>query len=297
MAYQSSSQQCAAARVGFTRGHKIIVALMLAATLVALANRDSLRAWRWRHGLIQADSEAERRRCALHLAALGSAGLPSLEALLVEGGDPVKVEVIAALGKVANPRAVDALVRAAGDTNPALRACAVRAMGEQPAALAADALTTILQSGDERLGRIAVSAMARLNTDSMWQRLGEALRTHPSPGVRVQIIEEIAASRRVECVPSLVEALADAAVFHGQTLMEEHQAAIFPQLVPRIESELHGASGWSLELPARHVVGEDAAAALRAITGRDFEYRFDDEESVQAAIESWRSWLAGTEPP
>lgn len=297
MAIHSSRPPLPAAQAGFTRGQKIIVVLMLAASLAALVNREAIRVWRWRHGLTRAESDGERRRCALHLAALGPAALPSLEALLVEGGDAVRIEVIAALGRIADPRAVDALVRAAGNPNPILRVSAVRAMGKQPAALSAEALTAILQSGDEGLNRVAVSAIARLNTGVMWRRLDEALLTHPSPGVRVQIIEEVAASRRVECVPSLVEALADVAVFHGQTLMEEHQAAIFPQLAPRIEAELRGDSGWSLDLPLGHVVGEDAAAALRALTGRDFEYRFDDEASVRAAIASWRSWLAGGGPP
>lgn len=297
MCSKPSRQQSTEAPSGFTWRHKVVLALMLLATLLAWAGKDPLRTWRWSRRLERAESEVERRLCALHLAALGPTALPSLESFLDQGSDPVRTEVVAALGKIADPRATEILLKTTTDADAELRERAVRALANQPAELSSEALTTVLERSDERLGMVAASALASLNTESAWRRLREALSAHALPGVRVQIIEEFAASRRAECVPQLVEALADAAVFDGRTLMEEHQAAIFPRLAPRIETELHGESGWSLDLPLRHVVGEDAAAALRAITGRDFEYRFDDAESVRTAIASWRLWLEDRDPP
>ncbi len=297
MASEPSRQESTAAQTGFTRRHKAVIALMLLASVLVWQGRNPLRAWWWNRRLADAASDAQRRLCALHLAALGSAALPALEHSLSQGADPIRMESVVALGRIAEPRAIELLLKTTTDANALLRERAVQALADQPAELSEDALATVLQRSDERLGMVAARALARLNDDSAWRRLGEALNAHALPGVRVQIIEEIAASRRAECVPNLVEALTDAAVFNGHTLMEEHQAAVFPQLVPRIEAELRGDGGWSLDLPLGHVVGEDAAAALRAITGRDFEYRFDDEASVQAAIASWRLWLEYRDPP
>lgn len=136
------------------------------------------------------DEDSEVRRLAA--GALGNVGsadsLASLTGLLVEETVvPVRVEVLRALGRLGDQRALDSVLAQVKDTDPMVRVEAVRALGFIKDMASEKALVEALSDKDAGIRGIAAWSLGMLGLKSSAKPLTDALRFEDDESVRVQV--------------------------------------------------------------------------------------------------------------
>ena len=214
--------------------------LRLAGTLLAAGNAD-LAARMCRERYLAADSAQEKCAALSGLAkASGDAAVPTLlEALggpqhavagaaaaalvqvpgeaatkmiaaaIPDAAPPMRLRLVAILGRRGDPAALPVLASAARPSRSAdLREAAVRAMGEIGDSAAVPALASAAGAGGESVRAAAVAALSRLPGDDATPAVLAALNS-ASPGARPALVRVLGYRRDTRAAPAVVAAIRD----------------------------------------------------------------------------------------
>ncbi len=263
------------------------VVVFVAAWLIVLAFRDPVRVMWWELRLRSADTETKQSYYVNLLSSAGTLALPAARSLLEDEDAAIRSLGIAVLARIADERAGAFLRSVLADAVEQVRERAVvsLAMRRDPAILAE--LETMVGSRNQETALLAVYAYGEFDCAMAVGPLSRVARTHAVPLVRAQAAEELGASRCVEAVPALMDALGDNVQYEGSTRWDELDV----QALGILRKERAPAVGEPLTFQKFRTVSDQAAFSLRLITGRSFGFRSTDEAERRLAAQlAWRDW-------
>lgn len=290
MAMTTSAESTAASRRP-TRRMIIAIGLMVVLWVFVLLARHSIWAYWYGHKLQTTTDVGERLDCLGRLVRLGDASVPIGATLTRQDDVGLRSFGVALLTALRLPKAVPHLLAAVDDPDPDIRRSALAGYAAQEGS---DVTAELIRRMDDARLDVAMQAtveLARNRPEEAVTPLIAAVREHREIGVRIQAIQSLAMLEADEAIDVLIDRLADPSTYTGRTAIEASAERAFQAASPSDDSAGGSASIGQLVEPV-HVVGEEAARALRSITGQSFGYRADDEPARESAIAAWREWRA-----
>jgi hypothetical protein len=265
----------------------VAIGLMVVLWLVVVLARHSIWAHWWGYRLQRADDVSERLHYLGRLAGLGEAGLPIARDLLNSEDIEMRGFGVNLLSRVRTPAAADGLLVAVADPDPDIRRLALQAYGDHTGPDVIATLERLIHDPHPDVAQWAVVCLATRHGPASFPVVISTARGHDDPGVRVQAIEALAMVDAHEAIDTLIECLNDLDTYAGQTVIEQSAARALGSMVP---SEATQIPSDSPDGESSRVVGDEAARALRILTGESFGYRAADAEARKNAITAWREW-------
>lgn len=242
-----------------------------------------LYAWR----LVRADHPTQRDAAAARLVMKGGAAHGPLERLVHHSDPVVREAVFRALCEYPLSECDHLLCAGMSDNVASVRVAAARAAAVSGGPLAQERLAAGLFLHRDDEGMAWVQALSFSDTPTGREILFNALRRHPDPCVRVQIIERLEALRRPGGLEAMVQVLGDDALCRRLTIGQRRDMAFVASLQERIQEQL-GEGPWMLDITPERTVGEAAAEALRRWTGHPGPVPVRRQVLDDAAIDTWR---------
>ncbi|MCG3129637.1 MAG: hypothetical protein FLDDKLPJ_00371 [Phycisphaerae bacterium] len=280
-----------------TKKHWAAIAGIAAFCLAIIACRDMLRAVRCRRLLAAAGAPAEREAWALRLADCGRAAIPHLRSLLQDADPDIRLAAVLAAERVPDAEVEPWLIARASDDDAGVREAAFSALARIASPTITEALADLLFDADEDRAMQSAHALAEAARTEAWAALRRALREHPSPRVRAQAIELIAAALALNAAPEVLSALDDADLVDRPTLTQQQQRRTAEQASAAISRQLGGEGAWTLDAFTPRPVCGYAADALAQWTGQIVAFDPADAATVEHARRTWRTLLDARTPP
>lgn len=274
-----------------TAKHWAAIAGVAAACLALLAFRQDLRALRYRHQLVRAGVPVERETWGLRLAACGRAAIPHLRSLLQDADPGIRRAAVLAAERLREAELEPLLIARASDDDDDVRETAFAALARVASPTITEALADLLADADEDRAMRSAHALAESARAEAWTALRRALKEHPSPCVRAQAIELIAAALRLDATPDVLSALDDADIVDHPTLTQQQQRRTADQASAAISRQLGDDGAWTLNVFTPRPVCDYAADALTQWTGQIVAFDPADVASVEHARRTWRTLL------
>jgi len=274
-----------------SRRTKIGIVVLAAVWVGLMAFRTPLRArwWAWR--LRRTDSPVARGHYFARLVALREDAVSAVAPLMDDPSPQVRALGAAVLKFAGGRRACELLRSALHDSDTTVRQIAAigLAMHQDPRAM--DELRKLLASDDPAEAAAAVVGLGRIGGEQAVALLIRTVRRHPAVEVRAQAMDELSRLRARQAVPVLIELLDDLTPLPSQPLFDpamEQVRGLMQQGTSAGRAEM-GPRMPALTWPG--TLADQAARALREITGESFGFRSSDPpERRKAAIRLWRQW-------
>lgn len=279
-----------------TAKHWAAIAGVAAACLTLLAFRHDLRALRYRHQLVRAGAPIERETWGLRLAACGRAAIPHLRSLFQDADPGIRRAAVLAAERLREVELEPWLIARASDDDADVREAAFAALARVASPTITEALADLLADADEDRAMRAAHALAESARTEAWTALRRALKEHPSPRVRAQVIELLAAALRLDAAPDVLSALDDADLVDHPTLTQQQQRRTADQASAAISRQLGDDGAWTLDAFAPRPVCDYAADALTQWTGQFVTFDPADAATVEYARRTWRTLLDARTP-
>jgi HEAT repeat protein len=255
---------------------------------------------RWYGYKLQTTTDVgERLECLGRLLRLGDASVPVGAKLTRNKDVGLRSFGVVLLTALRSEKAKPYLLTAAEDPDPDIRRSALAGYAAQAGS---DVTAELIRRMDDARVDVAMQAtaeLARNRPEEAVTPLIRAVRGHGEIGVRIQAIQSLAMLEAGEAIDVLIDALPDLSTYSGRTAIQASAERAF-QSAGENGDGAGGSASIGQPVKPVHVVGEEAAQALRAITGQSFDYRADDEPARESAIAAWREWRASqqaTQPP
>lgn len=277
--------------------------VLLFCCLVIIHQRNRIRAYWWSSCLVRTDDLGARGYYLASLAAVGDKAAGAIERLSRNEDPEVRALAIYPLKSLPAEAAMETLHRLLNDSDRDVRESAAVALVFMSSA-GARAVLRETAASEEPGAAEAVSALGRSQDAADLEALCQALARHPSPAVRAQAAESLAARLMEETVRgeseapavaphgcdaflALVQSLADDATFSGLLSLEREIAAAagFAQRQGRSAFAADRAPGPAP--PPRRTVADVAAKGLSSLTGRALVPRKDRSAVQQATLAAW----------
>ena len=262
-----------------------------AACVAALLFRAPLRsrywAWRLQHATNPTD-------CALYLGALCSAGDHArwgVAALLARPEPELRQDALLVLQRIQAPWAREQLVTCLSDRDPDVQRLAALGLAMQGDEAVIPTLKWLYQTGDATAADTACLALQRLATREAVRVLAELSVEPADPERRGALADALGSVGQAECVPALLQLLADdrivATMTHADEMSRRASAAL------RGVGYAVGATSQPESHPAARTVAERAAVGLARITRLDPPFNSAAPAEARAAAERiWTDWYA-----
>ena len=289
--------------------------VLLICCLAVIHQRNRIRAYWWASRLVQTEDLGARGYYLASLAAVGEMATGAIERLSRNEDPEVRVLAIFPLKSLPQEDALPVLRRLLDDSDMDVRESAAVALAfmSSPGARAVLRETAVSQA---KGAATAAGALGRSQDPSDMETLCQVLAQHPSPAVRAQAAESIAALLLGEddpgeaeaaaampdgCDPflALVHGLADGAMFAGSLSLEREVAAA-ARFVRRQGRRVEGVgSAQDSASAARRRVADVAAKGLSSLTGRVVTPLAEQSAAQQAVFaDRCRRWyLQRLHPP
>ncbi|UCG16032.1 MAG: HEAT repeat domain-containing protein [Phycisphaerales bacterium] len=272
------------------------IAAMAAVWVIVILSRHAIWAHWWAYKLQRTDDVAERLEYLARLAGLGEASVPVAADLIRSNDVEFRSFGVFLLSKADSPVAAAHLRSAINDEDEDIRRTALQAYAAGGGPNVMRELVRLMNGDRSDVALTATAQLAVTRRAEAIPILIDAVRMHANVAVRVQAIQSLAMADATEAVDALIDCLDDTTTYVGQTATEEAAARALNAVANAGSLPDHITHTDGVMEPA-HVVGGEAAKALRIITGQSFGYRHDDETARASAIAAWRQWRESQAEP
>src|SRR5262245_54512427 len=167
------------------------VVLVIVACLLALWQRDRVRAWWWTRGLVKSQSTAEQRYYLTMLAGVHGASVAAVAPLLHDPDPAIRSLAVAVLVHGQTPAAREALIGALSDTDQDVRDDAAHALAFAYGPQTVADLRSRIWNARGAMALAMCVAMGRAEDESATLALLEIARHHADANVRAQAVERL----------------------------------------------------------------------------------------------------------
>ena len=200
----------------------------------------------------------------------------------LKSSDPdERCEALMYLGASRDARAIAPITKLLSDTNLLVRLTAVQALRNYSSPLTIESLRIALADPDRDVRYAAALALFELEDYSGEDVLVEGLSS-PRPEFREYALLALGKMRSRKAIPEIIKLLRDPKT---RTRCDAAYVLGLFQATAAVDALLE-----AMEDPEKWV-RKDSWEALKAITGRDFEFHYDGPEALRAAeLVVWRQW-------
>jgi HEAT repeat protein len=265
------------------------IAAMAVVWIIVMLSRHTIWAHWWAYRLRHTQDVAERLDYLGRLAGLGDASVPVATDLIHCDDVEFRSFGVFLLSKADSPGAAAGLRTAINDDDEDIRRTALQAYADRSGPDVTRELVRLMNDDRPDVALTATAQLAVTRRAEAIPILVDAVRKNTNVAVRVQAIQSLAMADTVEAVDALIDCLDDTTTFVGQTATEESAVRALNAVANTGSLPDHITRADDVVEPV-HVVGAEAARALRIITGESFGYQHDDKTARAMAIAAWRQW-------
>ncbi len=271
----------------------IAIAVMIVLWLAVVLSRHTIWAHWWAYKLRESEDVPDRLYYLGRLAGLGKDSVGVARQLLSCDDVELRSYGVHLLSRVETAESKAGLLAAVADPDPDIRRLALQAYAARDGADVVTELTRLMTDPHDDVAMWAVVSLVTKHGGSARPVVIDAARRHTNVAVRVQAIQALAMVDADEAIDTLIACLPDLTVFVGRTAIEESAAMALDSASaagPTGQPPARPPTAGRIDNAPTHVVGEEAARALRALTGESFGYSAVDMDARQRAINAWRRW-------